>query len=54
MALSNPHLSVQLLNSVIDLILETGNFSVEQENFNFDICNLDQHTVGKIEMVLQL
>ena len=54
MALSNPQLSVELLNSIVDLILETGNFSVEQENFNFDICNLDQKTVGKIETVLQL
>jgi len=54
MALSNPHTAVSLLNSVVELILETGNFSTEQENFQFDICNLDQGTIGKIEAVLEL
>lgn len=54
MALASPHTDVNLLNSVVDLILETGNFSTDQENFQFDICNLDQGTVGKIETVLEL
>ena len=46
--------SVSLLNAVVDVILETGNFSVEQDNFNFDICNLDKATVGRIETVLNI
>lgn len=54
MALMNPHTAVSLLNTVVELILETGNFSTEQENFQFDICNLDQGTVAKIEAVLEL
>jgi len=54
MALMNPHTAVSLLNTVVELILETGNFSTEQENFQFDICNLDQGTVAKIEAVLDL
>lgn len=53
-ALASPHTDVHLLNSVVDLILETGNFSTDQENFQFDICNLDQGTIGKIETVLEL
>ena len=52
--MSSPHLSVQILNSVVDVILETGNFSVEDEQFHFDVCNLDQITVAKIENVLKL
>jgi len=54
MVMMNPHTAVSLLNSVVDLILETGNFSTEQENFQFDICNLDQGTIAKIEAVLEL
>ena len=54
MVMINPHTAVSLLNSVVDLILETGNFSTEQENFQFDICNLDQGTIAKIEAVLEL
>jgi len=53
-AISNPQVSVSLLNAVVDVILETGNFSVEQDNFNFDICNLDKATVGRIETVLNI
>jgi len=52
--LSNPRTAASLLNSVVDLILETGNFATDKENFNFDICNLDQGTIGKIEEVLEL
>jgi len=54
MVLSDPHTTVTMLNSVVDLILETGNFSADHENFQFDICNLDQGTIGKIEAVLEL
>lgn len=52
--MSNPQVSVSVLNAVVDVILETGNFSVDQSNFNFDICNLDHVTVSKIETVLSL
>lgn len=54
LALASPHTPVSLLNSAVELILETGNFSTDQENFQFDICNLDQGTIGKIETVLEL
>ena len=40
------------MDAVVDVILETGNFSLDKENFNFDICNLDPATVAKIESVL--
>ena len=53
-AINNPQMSATVLNAVVELILETGNFSVEQNNFNFDICNLDQGTVAKIESVLKM
>lgn len=52
-AINNPATSGQVLNSIVETILETGNFSLDQDNFNFDICNLDPVTVGKIESVLK-
>ena len=51
--INDPDTSGRLLNDVVDLILETGNFSTEHEAFQFDICNLDLGTVGKIETILQ-
>merc|ERR1719356_649641 len=48
-AINNPATSGQALTSIVEAILETGNFSLDQDNFNFDICNLDPVTVGKIE-----
>ena len=40
------------MDAVVDVILETGNFSLDKENFNFDLSNLDPATVAKIESVL--
>jgi len=54
MAINSPCTAVALLNSVVELILETGNFSTDQEHFQFDICNLDQGTISKIETILEL
>ena len=51
-ALNNPATSGMTMDAVVDVILETGNFSLDKENFNFDICNLDPATVAKIESVL--
>ncbi len=52
--INNPTTTSAVLNLVVDLILETGNFITTNECFTFDICNLDQRTVGKIETVLDL
>lgn len=51
-AIHNPKTSVEVLNTVVDLILETGNFITENEQFVFDVCNLDVATVTKIETVM--
>ena len=36
--------TINILNAVVDIIIETGNFSLEQEQFHFDICNFDSVT----------
>ena len=42
------------MDAMVEVVLETGNFSLDKENFNFDICNLDMATVAKIESVLSV
>lgn len=53
-ALNNPATSGMTMDAVVEVVLETGNFSLDKENFNFDICNLDMATVAKIESVLSV
>ena len=36
--INSPNTAINILNAVVDIIIETGNFSLEQEQFNFDIC----------------
>merc|ERR1712059_127666 len=51
-AIHSPKTSTDVLNAVVDLILETGNFVTTNDNFVFDICNLDPGTVVKIEIAM--
>ena len=51
--INSPHTAINILNAVVDIIIETGNFSLEQEQFNFDICNFDNVTVSRIEKILK-
>ena len=51
--INSPHTAINVLNAVVDIIIETGNFSLEQEQINFDICNFDSVTVGRIEKILK-
>lgn len=41
-----------LLSKVVDLIKETGKFAIEDNMFNFDLCNLDKQTVQKLRTCL--
>jgi len=51
-AINNPQTGQDQLNQIVDLILETGNFSTSAESFNFDICNLEKSVVQQIGEVL--
>merc|ERR1711974_286436 len=51
-AINDPHTGQDQLNQIVDLILETGNFSTSAESFNFDICNLEKSVVQQIGDVL--
>jgi len=51
-AINDPHTGQDQLNQIVDLILETGNFSTSAESFNFDICNLENSVVQQIGEVL--
>ena len=35
--INSANTAINILNAVVDIIIETGNFSLEQEQFNFDI-----------------
>jgi len=51
-AINDPQTGQDQLNQIVDLILETGNFSTNTESFNFDICNLEKSVVQQIGEVL--
>ena len=51
--INSPNTAINILNAVVDIIIETGNFSLDQEQFNFDICNFDSVTVSRIEKILK-
>lgn len=53
-AIADPHTGQEQLNSIVDIIMETGNFSTSSESFDFDICNLERSVVQQIESVLGL
>ena len=41
-----------LLRRVVELIQETGKFKIDDNMFNFDLCNLDRNTVQKLQTCL--
>ncbi len=41
-----------LLCRVVELIEETGQYKIDDNMFNFDLCNLDRHTVQKLQTCL--
>merc|ERR1712018_1031995 len=47
-AINDPNTGQDQLNQIVDLILETGNFSTSPDRFNFDICNLEKSVVHQI------
>merc|ERR1712013_848000 len=51
-AINDPNTGQDQLNQIVDLILETGNFSTSPDRFNFDICNLEKSVVHQIAEVL--
>jgi len=53
-AISSPLTDQVILNSIVDIILETGNFAVRGDSFDFDLCNLDKQSVNKISVFLKL
>merc|ERR1719323_758068 len=50
-AINDPNTGQDQLNQIVDLILETGNFSTSPDRFNFDICNLEKSVVHQIAEV---
>ena len=53
-AINDPHTHQDQLDQIVDLVLETGNFSDSSGSFNFDICNLEKSVVHQIAEVLGL
>ena len=53
-AINDPHRDQDQLDQIVDLVLETGNFSDSSGSFNFDICNLEKSVVHQIAEVLGL
>ena len=51
-AINDPHRDQDQLDQIVDLILDTGNFSTSSGSFNFDICNLEKSVVLQIAEVL--
>merc|ERR1712012_202198 len=51
-AINDPNTGQDQLNQIVDLTLETGNFSTSPDRFNFDICNLEKSVVHQIAEVL--
>jgi len=53
-AISSPHTEEEVLNSIVDVILDTGNFVTTDDSFDFDLCNLDKQSVNRISGFLKL
>jgi len=53
-AISSPHTQEEVLNSIVDVILDTGNFVTTSNSFDFDLCNLDKQSVNRISDFLKL
>lgn len=53
-AISDPRADPETLNTIVNIILETGNFGTSNDSFNFDLCNLDKQSIQKISISLKL